>query len=139
MKIDELREQKKELLQQVASLKRGAEQYEKISQLATMLQDSHRFVVYNCSCTMSGVLKLFKTPNPKNYFEVVRTPVCRSLFFALHLKFGRKLKFISTIFFFADPILRTPALCHVELLFPTNFPNLADYFLTFLSNTFVRF
>ena len=42
-KIEELREQKKELLQQVATLKRGTEQYEKMSQLATMLQDSHRF------------------------------------------------------------------------------------------------
>lgn len=108
MKIDELREQKKELLQQVASLKRGAEQYEKISQLATMLQDSHRFVVYNCSCTMSGVLKLFKTPNPKNYFEVARTPVCRSLFFALQLKFGRKLKLVHKILFFTAPILKKP-------------------------------
>ena len=42
-RLEELEEQKKELLHQVASLKRSSEQYEKISQLATMLQESHRY------------------------------------------------------------------------------------------------
>ena len=44
--MEELEEQKKELIQQVTTLKRAAEQYEKISQLATMLQESHRLIQF---------------------------------------------------------------------------------------------
>ncbi|CAK8691845.1 unnamed protein product [Clavelina lepadiformis] len=42
---EELERERKDLIQQVASLKRNNEQYEKIAKLATMLQDSHRSLV----------------------------------------------------------------------------------------------